>query len=143
MGPAAVASMTGPVSLPLLVLDLERLRFELGRLDAHPADVELIVDAADDNDTTRSIYLAGGPGCRINAEAAVAFWNIAHPDELRHQSYKAVPNAVFSNPQVASVGLTEREAEEQEIERAREELSRAHRELREAQACYRELDPNG
>ena len=50
-----------------------------------------------------------------NAEAAVAFWNIAHPDEHRHQSYKAVPNAVFSNPQVASVGLTEREAVAQGI----------------------------
>jgi mycothione reductase len=45
-----------------------------------------------------------------NAEAAVAFWNIAHPDEIRHQSYKAVPSAVFSNPQVATVGLTEQEA---------------------------------
>ena len=45
-----------------------------------------------------------------NAEAAIAFWNIAHPDDLRHQSYKAVPSAVFSNPQVATVGLTEQEA---------------------------------
>ncbi|MET0910065.1 MAG: mycothione reductase [Ilumatobacteraceae bacterium] len=45
-----------------------------------------------------------------NAEAKVAFWNIAHPDHLHHQSYKAVPSAVFSNPQVATVGLTEREA---------------------------------
>jgi mycothione reductase len=48
-----------------------------------------------------------------NAEAAVAFWNIAHPDDIRHQSYKAVPSAVFSSPQVATVGLTEREAETQ------------------------------
>ena len=45
-----------------------------------------------------------------NAEAAVAFWNIAHPDDIRRQSYKAVPGAVFSNPQVASVGLTEEQA---------------------------------
>ena len=48
-----------------------------------------------------------------NAEAAIAFWNIAHPDDLRHQSYKAVPSAVFSNPQVATVGLTEQEATKQ------------------------------
>jgi mycothione reductase len=48
-----------------------------------------------------------------NAEAAVAFWNIAHPDDIRHQSYKAVPSAVFSNPQVATVGLTEQEAVKQ------------------------------
>ncbi|MEM9515116.1 MAG: mycothione reductase [Actinomycetota bacterium] len=45
-----------------------------------------------------------------NAEAKVAFWNIAHPDDLRHQSYKAVPSAVFSNPQIATVGVTEAEA---------------------------------
>jgi mycothione reductase len=50
-----------------------------------------------------------------NAEAAVAFWNIAHPNDVRHQSYKAVPGAVFSNPQVASVGLTEQEAVAQGI----------------------------
>ncbi len=40
-----------------------------------------------------------------NAEAKVAFWNIAHPDDQRRQSYKAVPSAVFSHPQVAEVGL--------------------------------------
>jgi mycothione reductase len=45
-----------------------------------------------------------------NAEAAVAFWNIAHPDDIRHQSYKAIPGAVFSYPQVASVGMTEEQA---------------------------------
>jgi mycothione reductase len=45
-----------------------------------------------------------------NAEAEVAFWNIAHPADIRHQSYKAVPSAVFSNPQVSTVGLTEQEA---------------------------------
>ena len=45
-----------------------------------------------------------------NAEAQVAFWNIAHPDDLRSIDYKAVPAAVFSNPQVASVGLTEQAA---------------------------------
>lgn len=50
-----------------------------------------------------------------NAEARVAFWNIAHPDDLRHQSYAAVPRAVFSNPQVAAVGLTERRVIERGI----------------------------
>lgn len=50
-----------------------------------------------------------------NAEAKVAFWNMAHPDEPRHQSYRAVPSAVFSSPQVARVGLTEQQAIEQGI----------------------------
>ncbi len=48
-----------------------------------------------------------------NHEAEVAFWNIAHPDQLRAADHKAVPAAVFSNPQVASVGLTQQKAEEQ------------------------------
>jgi mycothione reductase len=45
-----------------------------------------------------------------NHEADVAFWNIAHPDDLRRVDYKAVPSAVFGNPQVAAVGLTEEQA---------------------------------
>ena len=45
-----------------------------------------------------------------NHEASVAFWNIGHPDELRSIDYRAVPAAVFSNPQVASVGITEQDA---------------------------------
>jgi mycothione reductase len=45
-----------------------------------------------------------------NEEAKVAFWNIAHPDEQRSIDYTAVPAAVFTAPQVASVGLTEQRA---------------------------------
>ena len=48
-----------------------------------------------------------------NHEATVAFWNIANPDDLKRVDYTAVPAAVFSNPQVASVGLTEEQANEQ------------------------------
>jgi mycothione reductase len=45
-----------------------------------------------------------------NAEAKVAFWNVVHPDEPRHMDYSAVPYAIFSDPQVARVGLTEDQA---------------------------------
>ena len=45
-----------------------------------------------------------------NAEARVVFHNVEHPDDLRTMDYGAVPHAVFSNPQVASVGMTERDA---------------------------------
>ncbi len=44
-----------------------------------------------------------------NAEAKVAFWNIAFPEDQHAMDYKAVPNAVFSGPQVASVGKQEEE----------------------------------
>ncbi len=45
-----------------------------------------------------------------NAEAKVAFWNMANPDEPRTVDYRAVPHAVFSDPQVGAVGLTEQQA---------------------------------
>ncbi len=45
-----------------------------------------------------------------NAEAKVAFWNLAHPEDLHHTDYRVVPSAVFSDPQVATVGYSEGEA---------------------------------
>ena len=45
-----------------------------------------------------------------NAEAKVAFWNMRNPDDQKTVDYRAVPQAVFSNPQTASVGLTEEQA---------------------------------
>jgi mycothione reductase len=45
-----------------------------------------------------------------NREARVVAHNLAHPDRLRGIDYKGVPAAVFSNPQVAAVGLTEEQA---------------------------------
>ncbi|NNF54745.1 MAG: mycothione reductase [Acidimicrobiales bacterium] len=48
-----------------------------------------------------------------NAEAKVAFANLvasrSSGDQKRQMSYAAIPAAVFSNPQVASVGATEQE----------------------------------
>ncbi|ALV40112.1 mycothione reductase [Pseudarthrobacter sulfonivorans] len=48
-----------------------------------------------------------------NREARVVAHNLEHPDRLPSIDYTAVPFAVFSNPQVASVGLTEEEARSQ------------------------------
>lgn len=45
-----------------------------------------------------------------NAEAKVAFHNLTHPDDQRTMDYSIVPHAVFGNPQVGSVGLTEQQA---------------------------------
>ncbi len=45
-----------------------------------------------------------------NAEVDAAFWNIAHPHDVRTVRQRAVPFAVFSHPQIAAVGLTERTA---------------------------------
>ncbi|WP_066285654.1 mycothione reductase [Arthrobacter sp. B6] len=48
-----------------------------------------------------------------NREARVVAHNLQHPDRLRPIDYTAVPFAVFSTPQVASVGLTEDAARSQ------------------------------
>jgi mycothione reductase len=48
-----------------------------------------------------------------NAEARIVAYNVAHPDTPRRGNDYAMPHAVFASPQVASVGLTERAAQEQ------------------------------
>ena len=45
-----------------------------------------------------------------NLEAAYASNNIFNPDRKVAVDYRAMPHAIFASPQVASVGLTEREA---------------------------------
>ncbi|MBB4685242.1 mycothione reductase [Amycolatopsis jiangsuensis] len=45
-----------------------------------------------------------------NHEARVVRHNLAHPDERITSDHRFVPHAVFTSPQVASVGVTEREA---------------------------------
>lgn len=45
-----------------------------------------------------------------NAEMRVVRHNLTHPDNPRRLRSGLIPHAVFSDPQVASVGLTEREA---------------------------------
>ena len=44
-----------------------------------------------------------------NHEARVVAHNLAHPDELREFDHRFVPSAVFTDPQIASVGMTEDE----------------------------------
>ena len=50
-----------------------------------------------------------------NLEAAYVAYNIFNPDRKVAVDYRAMPNAVFASPQVASVGLTEQEARERDI----------------------------
>ncbi len=45
-----------------------------------------------------------------NHECRVVAHNLANPDNLRATDHRAVPHAVFTNPQIASVGLTEHTA---------------------------------
>lgn len=47
-----------------------------------------------------------------NVEASVVQHNLLHPDDPAPADHRYVPHAVFSHPQIASVGLTERQARE-------------------------------
>jgi mycothione reductase len=50
-----------------------------------------------------------------NEEMRVVQHNLLHPDDLQVSKQRYVPHAVFSEPQIASVGLTEEEAKERGI----------------------------
>ncbi len=51
-----------------------------------------------------------------NQEARVVRHNLLHPDKLVASDHRFVPSAVFTHPQIASVGLTEAEAREDGID---------------------------
>ncbi|MFI7676590.1 mycothione reductase [Actinophytocola sp. NPDC049390] len=51
-----------------------------------------------------------------NHEARVVQHNLLHPDTPIESDHRFVPHAVFTSPQVASVGITEEEARERGVE---------------------------
>ncbi|MFL6064045.1 MAG: mycothione reductase [Friedmanniella sp.] len=51
-----------------------------------------------------------------NHEARVVQHNLLHPEAPISSDHRFVPHAIFSDPQVASVGLTEEEAQAQELD---------------------------
>jgi pyruvate/2-oxoglutarate dehydrogenase complex dihydrolipoamide dehydrogenase (E3) component len=71
--------------------------------------------------SARHIYAAGdctGPHEIVHIaviQGEIAAHNIAHPNEPRRMDYRLLSNIVFTEPQVATVGLTEKEAKSQKI----------------------------
>jgi len=51
-----------------------------------------------------------------NHEARVVAHNISHPDDPHKVDHRFIPHAVFGHPQVASVGLTERQCLDQAVD---------------------------
>ena len=51
-----------------------------------------------------------------NHEARVVQHNLLHPDQLQASDHRFVPHAVFTSPQIASVGLTEQQARADGVE---------------------------
>jgi mycothione reductase len=56
-----------------------------------------------------------------NAEARTVAHNLAHPDDLRPLPHDWVPSAVFSDPQIASVGARSQDLEDRQFVQAAQE----------------------
>jgi mycothione reductase len=89
-------------------------------IEAHP-DGRIVVDAYG-RTTAAGVWALGDVSSPFqlkhvaNHEARVVAHNVAHPDSLRAFDYRFVPSAVFTHPQIATVGITEEEARLQGIE---------------------------
>ncbi|MGI9010839.1 MAG: dihydrolipoyl dehydrogenase family protein [Nitrososphaeraceae archaeon] len=71
--------------------------------------------------TTKGIFALGDIVGRYqfkhnaNLEAQYAYNNIIYPNKKKSVNYNAMPHAIFSSPQVASVGFTEQELKKKNI----------------------------
>ncbi|WP_114905435.1 mycothione reductase [Ornithinimicrobium murale] len=87
---------------------------DVAGVDVRP-DGRVVVDAHG-RTSTRGVWALGDVSAPVqlkhlaNHEARVVAHNLVHPEDLRTFHHDAVPAAVFSHPQVATVGLTEQEA---------------------------------
>ena len=92
----------------------DRLNAAAAGVDLHP-DGRVVVDAHQ-RTSVPHIWALGDVSSDYqlkhvaNLEARVVAHNLAHPDDLVESDHRFVPSAVFTHPQLASVGLTETEA---------------------------------
>jgi mycothione reductase len=88
-------------------------------VDVHP-DGRVVVDEHQ-RTSVEGIYALGDVSSEYrlkhvaNHEARVVQHNLLHPDEPISSDHRFVPAAVFSSPQIASVGLTEEQAVERGV----------------------------
>jgi mycothione reductase len=127
---AATEATDGEISLELsdgsrLAVDLllvatgrvpngDRLGLEVAGVQQHP-NGRIVVDEFQ-RTTAPNIWALGDASTEhqlkhvANHEARIVAHNVAHPDDLIAADHRFVPSAVFTHPQLASVGLTEQEA---------------------------------
>jgi mycothione reductase len=115
------------------VVEGEELLVAIGRipnsdlLDAAAGGLELTDDGRVKVDATQATSVDGvwalGDICSetqlkhvANHEARVVQHNLLHPTDPMDSDHRFVPHAVFSSPQIASVGLTEQEARQRGID---------------------------
>ncbi|ADB34915.1 pyridine nucleotide-disulphide oxidoreductase dimerization region [Kribbella flavida DSM 17836] len=83
-------------------------------------DGRVVVDAHQQT-AVEGIYALGDLSSKYqlkhvaNHEARVVQHNLLHPDDPIESDHRFVPAAVFGSPQIASVGLTEEQAREQQV----------------------------
>ena len=93
-------------------MNLEEIGIKL-----HRRGVEVVDDTLQTH--VPHIYAIGDVTGRIQLahvaqqEGLLAVANIINPDKAKKMDYRFVPNAVYTSPEVASVGLTESQAKEQ------------------------------
>jgi len=110
------SSVTGDMLLAATgrVPNGDRLNLAAGGVDAH-SDGRIIVDEHQ-RTSAPGVWALGDASTEhllkhvANHEARVVAHNLAHPDSMIASDHRYVPAAVFTHPQLASVGLTEEEA---------------------------------
>ncbi|MGE3287244.1 MAG: mycothione reductase [Pseudonocardia sp.] len=89
----------------------DRLDVGRGGVAVHP-DGRVVVDAHQ-RTTAPGVWAIGDVSSAFqlkhvaNREARTVAHNLLHPEDLRATDHTAVPSAVFSDPEVAAVGMTE------------------------------------
>lgn len=95
----------------------DRMDLDRAGIAVHP-DGRIAVDAHQRSTSAEGIWALGDVSSPhqlkhvANHEAKIVGHNLAHPDDLRETSHAFVPSAVFTEPQIATVGMTETEARE-------------------------------
>ena len=98
----------------------DRLALEAAGVDVHPTGL-VVVDEYQ-RTSTDGIWALGDVSSNdqlkhvANQDARVVAHNLAHPDDLIASNHGHVPSAIFTAPQIASIGLTEQQAEEEGID---------------------------
>ncbi|SHG81546.1 mycothione reductase [Jatrophihabitans endophyticus] len=93
----------------------DRLGLDKAGVDVHD-DGRIVVDEYQ-RTTADGVWALGDVSTEhqlkhvANQEARVVAHNLAHPDDLQRSRHDVVPAAVFTYPQLASVGLTEEQAQ--------------------------------
>ncbi|MDT7684608.1 MAG: mycothione reductase [Pseudonocardiales bacterium] len=98
----------------------DRLNVRAAGIDVHP-DGRVAVDSQQ-RTSVPGIYALGDLSTAVqlkhvaNREARVVAHNLLHPDDPIETDNSLVPAAVFTNPQIASVGRTEQDCRDEELD---------------------------